>query len=343
MKRNGFTLIELVIVVGIVAILAVLAIGKFTDIRRDAARKTNVANIKNIARTINTEIARLDGETMKGMFAYAESLIDSEKGGGDPQGAMGSYLWNNLTYQGENGGNIPGIYCGIKEAVATTNARGQGTGEAEPIGTAHEKNVGLEGFADKLGIYYLTTNDVTALADAGLNIVTRHNYSSAQAKTLNWESSVYHTAMGLHATGGGPGLRADLSACYPVVLTNGSAVAVLNPAKCETIYRDLGLDYKSTYNVSGLSESSPETYYQKGICIRLFAFGLGRDCEATTKFFENAPRCMTLDKTHYRNYILIFSQNTGTGNSGNAVKFVGVLDPAGNTAKQAQYNADWAS
>ena len=35
--------------------------------------------------------------------------------------------------------------------------------------------------------------------------------------------------------------------------------------------------------------------------------------------------------------------NNGQGNSGTTVTFVGVIDPAGNTAKQAQYNADWAS
>ena len=70
---------------------------------------------------------------------------------------------------------------------------------------------------------------------------------------------------------------------------------------------------------------------------------LGRDCEATTKFFESAPLCPTLEKTCYRNYLLVFKQNTGTGNSGNGVSFVGVIDPAGNTAKQAQYDADWAN
>ena len=78
MNRNfkkGFTLIELVLVVGIVAIISVIAIGKFTDFRKSAARKTNVANIKNIARTINTELAMKDGEKTTGMFAYAESLI----------------------------------------------------------------------------------------------------------------------------------------------------------------------------------------------------------------------------------------------------------------------------
>ena len=353
-SKSGFTLIELILVVAIIAIISVIAIGKFTDLRKTSARRTNVANIKNITRTINTEIARLEGDSQKGMFAYAESLIDSAMGGGDPQGAEGTYNVRDSWYDA-GGGVIPGIYCGIKTTTAVNNAAGVGTGAIAAIADAHENNVGLESLAKatssrgtttpaKLCIYYLTEGDVSALKEAGVSIVSRHNYSNGQATSvLNWNSSAYYTQMGLHSTGGGPGMRPDLSACYPVVLTNGSAVAVLNPAACESIYRDLGLDYATTYNVDGLDPNDPSTYYAKGICCKLYAFGLGRDCEATTKFFENAPRCPTLDKTHYRNYILLFKQNSGLGNSGTGVSFVGVIDPAGNTAKQAQYEADWAS
>ncbi|MGN0852230.1 MAG: type II secretion system protein [Kiritimatiellia bacterium] len=352
-SRSGFTLIELVLIVAIVAIITVLAIGKFADLRKDAARKINVANLKNIARTIHTEIARLDGETSRGMFAYAESLVDCAQGGGDPTGSEGTYQVQANWYNGQ-GGVVPGIYCGVKATAVVENADGATTGEIAAIADAHEGNVGLESLATattsrgtttpaKLCLYYLTETDVAALKEAGVSIVSRHNYSNAQASTLNWSSSKYYTQMGLHSTGGGPGHRPDLSACYPVVLTNGSAVAVLNPAACATIYRDLGLDYASTYNVSGLDANDPSTYYNKGICAKLYVFGLGRDCEATTRFFESAPRCPTLDKTHYRNYLLVFKQNTGLGNAGSGVTFVGVIDPEGHTVKSAQYDADWAS
>ena len=352
--NRGFTLIELILVVAVIAIVSTIAVGKFSDLRKTAARRTNVANIKNITRTINTEIARLEGDSQKGMFAYAESLVDSAVGGGDPRGAEGTFAVRDSWYDA-SGGVIPGIYCGIKTTTAVSNAEGVGTGAVAAISDAHDANVGLEPLAKattsrgkttpaKLCMYYLTEADVSALSEAGVSIVSRHNYSNGQATSvLDWSSSVYCTQMGLHSTGGGPGMRPDLSACYPVVLTNGSAVAVLNPAACETIYRDLGLDYASTYNVDGLDANDPATYYSKGICCKLYAFGLGRDCEATTRFFENAPRCPTLDKTRYRNYILLFKQNSGLGNSGTAISFVGVIDPAGNTAKQAQYESDWAS
>jgi len=337
---NGFTLIELVLVMGILAILTVLAIGKFTDMRKSAARKANVANIKNIARTINTEIAQLDGENQRGMFAYAEALIDVD-GQKEPTGAGGTYVWKSSWYDGA-GGVVPGIYCGIKLSQVVANAAGVTSGTVTDLATAHESNLGLDSFAAKLGIYYLNAKEFEALREAGVQIVSYHNYSNAQSKNLGWDSSKWCTQVGLHATGGGPGARADLSACYPVMLSTNSAVAVLNPVSCASVYRDLGLSYGSTNNLA-VSTSQPETYFSKGVCKRLIAVGLGRDCEATTKYFENAPRCPTLDKKRYRNYILLFEMANGSGNGGYTTKFVGVIDPEGNTAKQAQYNADWGA
>ena len=350
---RGFTLIELIIVIAILAIISALAIGKFADLRKEAARKANVANIRNIARTIDTEIARRDGENIKGLFAYAESLVDAAEGGGDATGAAGSYLVRASWYDG-NGGFVPGIYCGIKRTGLVTNAGGVGTGEVAAIADAHENNVGLESLAmetrsrgsvtpARLCLYYLTDSDVTALKEAGVSIVSRHNYSNQQSSTLNWTGSRYCTEMGLHATGGGPGMRPDLSACYPVVLTNGSAVAILNPAACESIYRDLGLDYASTYGRTGLDANDPATYFTNNICCKVYAFGLGRDCAVTTQLLEGPTRCPTLDRTHYRNYLMLFRQASGFGNSGSGISFIGIIDPAGNTAKQAQYDADWSS
>lgn len=344
-KRGGFTLIELIIVIAVIAIVAVLAIGKFADIRKVAARRANVANIKNIDRTIRTALATKDlkEESVEDMFAYCESLIDCNFGGGDATGAEGGYSWEEAWYDGQ-GGIVPGIYCGIKHSTTVANAGGVTTGAIAALDEAHKSNVGLDAFAASLGMHYLNAKEVEALAKAGVRVVSRHNYANAQATaTWRWSSSAYATDMGLHATGGGPGQRPDLSAAYPVVLTNGSAVAVLNPAKCASIYYDLGLDYAATNGVSGLSASAPETYFAKGVCKRVVVLGMGRDSEITTRYFENLPRNETLDKTHYRNYLLCFTMNNGTGNAGYTVTFAGVIDCQGNTWKGAQYNADWSA
>ena len=343
--KRGFTLIELILVVGIVAIISVIAIGKFADVRKTAARRANVANIKNIDRTVRTALATIDmkEERVKGTFAYCESLVDCAMGGGDATGAEGEYAWSDAWYDGR-GGIIPGIYCGIKYSTAVANANGTTTGVVAELESAHETNVGLGAFANSLGLHYLTEREVAALDEAGIRIVSRHNYANSQAAaTWRWADSEYARTYGLHATGGGPGMRPDLSAAYPVVLTNGSAVAVLNPVKCESIYRDLGLDFAPTNNMGGLSASSPETYFQRGICKRVVVLGMGRDSEINTKYFENLPRNETLDKTFYRNYLLCFAMNNGTGNSGYTVTFAGVIDSQGNTWKGAQYAADWAN
>ena len=352
--RSGFTLIELIIVIAILAIVSVVAIGKFADIRKVSALKANAANIKNIDRTIRTAIAtkELREESVLDMFAYCESLIDCASGGGDATGAPGNYLWSDSWYDGQ-GGVVPGIYCGIKYTTAVQNAGGVGTGVIPELEEAHKSNVGLGSFANKLGIFYLregvkvgktTYNEITSLQQAGIRVVSRHNYANSQATaTWNWATSVYQTQYNLHSTGGGPGQRPDLSAAYPVVLTNGSAIAVLNPAKCESIYRDLGLDFGSTNGVAGISAATPETYFEKGICKRVVVLGMGRDSDINTKYFENLPRNETLDKTYYRNYLLCFTMNNGTGNAGTTVKFAGVIDCQGNTWKGAQYNADWSS
>lgn len=343
--ERGFTLIELMIVIAIVAIVTVVAIGKFADIRVTAARRANAANIKNIDRTIRTALADKDlkEESVKGLFAYCEALIDVD-GNKVPEGAAGSYRWAPASgwYDGA-GGVIPGIYCGVKSSAVVENAAGVTTGVAQDLAVAHESNVGMDKFAPSLGIYYLNEKEVASLNDAGIGIVAYHNYSNAQATKLGWSGSVWEQTYNLHSVGGGPGHRPDLSACFPAVLTNGMAVAILNPAKCETIYRDLGLDFGSTNNVTGISASSPETYFARGICKRVVVLGMGRDSEINTKYFENLPRNETLDKTHYRNYLLCFTMNNGQGNQGTAVKFAGVLDSQGNTWKGAQYTADWAA
>lgn len=339
MKKNnkGFTLIELVLVVAILAIIAVVAVGKFGDLRKAAARKTNLSSIANIHRAIDTKIAMTDKRT--GMFNYLESLIDVKRGGGDTTGAAGTYEWSNGNWYDGSGGVTPGIYCGIKQSEVTYNASGVTTGAATPLEEAHENNKGLDTLQGKLGMYYLKDSEVASLKEMGIQIVLRHNFSTAQSRAI----ATLDSNSALTTRNGGPGHRADLSAFYPVVLTNGSAVAVLNPATCSDIYRLLGQSYGNTNGVSGVSASTPETYFSKGVCKRLLVFGMGRSSDITTALFETPPRCEVLDKTYYRNYLLVFSMNNGSGNSGTTVEFVGVIDPQGNTAAAAQYNIDWAS
>lgn len=337
LKTRGFTLIELVLVVAVLAIIATIAVGKFADLRKQAAKKAALASLVNIQRTLNTEIARAD--SVKNMFDYVESLIDVSPSG-SWTGTEGEYDWDKNTV-----GAIPGIYRGIKQVGVVYNAGGVTTGTISTLEEARRSNTGItDDLADMCGIYYLTEREAEALENVGVSRVLLHNYTNGQSHNQNGliKESDFASENGLPFLNGGPGHRPDMSAFYPSVLTNGSPVVVLNPAETKDIYRSLGVDYDITEDLSD-SLSNPEDYFLKGICPRLVLFGLGRSSTPTAKYFEAPPRYEALDKTEYRNYILVFSLLTGTGNRGVRASFVGVITPEGSAAKGQMYNMDWSS
>lgn len=338
MNRKGFTLIELVLVVAVLAIVATVAVGKFNDIKRNAARKAGLASVVSIQRTINTAIASSD--SVKNMFDYAEALLDVSSSG-SWTGSEGSYDWNKNTV-----GEIPGVYCGIKEVGVVYNANGVTTGTTTTLEEARKNNTGINSsLLAKCGVYYLKTAEVKALNDAGLSRVLLHNYSTKQAYGSNGliQQTGFATENNLQFRNGGPGMRPDMSAFYPSILTNGSPVVVLNPKNSADLYRSLGISFNLTKELSDSLTGDPDEYFTKRVCPRLVLFGLGRSTDLTGKLFETPPRYDGLDKTEYRNYILVFSMLNGTGNTGSKVSFVGVLTPEGNTAKGQTYSVDWAN
>lgn len=343
MKRadnKGFTLIELIVVVAVLAIIATIAIGKYDDIQKDAARKANRSNINNITSTINTYL--VSETNHEGLFDYVESLIDLGADGKSWTGSAGEYDWTKNTDT-----DYPGVYAGIKYVPSTvSNAGGVTSSTSGDVLEARKKNSGIpSSFRSSLGIHYLTQKEVDALYEAGVSTVLMHNYTSGQAKgpasryPLVTDTDDFCDENGLTYRNGGPGHRADMSAFYPVVLTNGSPVVVINPNQAD-IYRALGVDYDITEDFAA---SSPEDYYSDGICPRLIVFGLGRSSDITSKLFQSPPKMKTLDNTHYNNYLLVFAMKNGTGNTGYTTEFVGVIDSEGNTAKAAQYDLDWAN
>lgn len=306
-EYRGFTLIELVLVIAIVAVVLVIALGRFDDMRMTAARQANVANIQNVTRAVNTEIARLAGASTVGVFDRLDSLVDVAPGGGEPTGTEGAYLFRERWFDGR-GGFIPGVWCGVKTLGTKVDAEGSGGDDPAELAPEHERMTGIAA-ADRLGLYYLKGDEVKALREAGLGVVRRHGWS-----------------------------RDDADALVPLALTNGSAVAVLNPAASASVYCDLGLEYGTTYGVGGLDAKDPSTYFAKGICRRLYVFGLGRG-SAAERLFDTLPYCQTVDARGYRGYLVVFADGV---TDGKGVTFAGVLDPEGNTARQAQHNADWA-
>lgn len=70
-KRNGFTLIELIVVLAILAIIALLAIPRFTGTLNKSKQQTHNANV----RTIESSVALYEAEE-GGMPANIAALVD---------------------------------------------------------------------------------------------------------------------------------------------------------------------------------------------------------------------------------------------------------------------------
>ena len=353
--KSGFTLIELILVVAIIAFIATVAIGKFSDMREDAAKKTNFASIANIQRTLEAAIAHSD--SVIGMFNYCDALVTMSGQSSVPQGAEGTYEWpadhQNWCYENAVGG----IYAGQTYPMPVYDAGGNGNGTLPTFESIQESNSGIpSGLRNMLGLRHLTDSEQTALHNAGIGILMYHNPSSAQASGAANRHPWYQTSTGysgddLAIRGGGPGFRPDNSAFYPVYVNStnanshahpGLAVAVLNPKSASSIYRAFvsSKEYPNDKDtLDQLKNAQPEDWFTWGLP-RLIVIGLGKNSDTVNKWFENFPRDNTLDQTAYRNYCLVFQLNNG-GRAGTDAKFVGVIDPSGNTVVGAENNMDW--
>lgn len=326
-NRSGFTLVELIVVVAILALIASIAIGKFGDLRAASAKKVNLVNMQVLTRAANTYIAASDVQT--GIFDKMESLLDVD-GSGKWTGAQNTYDWTK-----NNMGAIPGIYMGPKSVSQISDAGGGGqdtTGQG--LEEQRKQNQGIPAaLVGKLGVYYLGTNDVIRLKEAGISNYLLHNYLAGQSSLFGFTENEDGTAL----ENGGPGFRADMTAFYKVSLTNGSPVAVLDPVKSVAIYRAFGIDLGIKPSESVTTESFIAA---QRLPYRLFCFGLGRTAIFAQKALDSVPRCEVYGKEYYRNYIMVFKQSTSAP-SGFVASFAGVIDPAGNAIPDAQFSMDW--
>ena len=350
-SREGFTLIELIIVIAILAFVTVIGIRSYGNLRDVQARKMNAANIKRVEHALATyEVIHQENGTA-GYFKNFDSLIDVTSSGAW-FGPEGTFDWGTLTSAGCDARQVHdglGIYDGSWKALgALYNAAGQGSGNVASLQEAMDTNCGMRntGLYKSLGIYYLSTNDVALLRNAGITQVLLHNPSTQQASGTRRNG--YCTALndnqltpdGLKSPGGGgPGFRPDMSAFYPVSVTNGLPVAVIRPSS--TIYADFGFDVTVT-NATSASELTAKV---SGQTTKLIAFGIGQnaECVKNSVGLGEAPYNPAFDKKNYRSYIAVFAITTRGQGTPSTCRLAGVIDCAGNTYRAASYSVNWTN
>lgn len=360
--RAGFTLIELIIVIAILGFVAVVGIHSYGNVREVQAKKVNLANIKRVYNALSTyeTLNREQGTT--GYFGGFDSLVDVAADG-SWKGSDGTFdlgTRKEITARGSTTVEFDarqvhsglGIYDGSWKILgALYNAAGQGSGNTASLLEAQDQNRGMRdtGLYKSLGIYYLSDTDVATLKNAGIDYYYMHNPSTQQAYgatrngycAVDVENGVSYSSASdghLKIMGGGPGFRPDMSAFYPVALTNGLPVAVINPTS--TIYDDFGYALTLTNAAPSTAEAEAALASTKLIC---FGIGKNAECVRSQLGLGEAPNNPAFDKKNYRNYIAVFAMKTGGQGVAASCRLAGVLDCAGNTYRAAEYGVNWTT
>lgn len=331
-KNSGFTLLELILVIAILSFLTVIGIKSYGNLKYREAKKMNVIKMKQLAHQVAIyDLVKEDSSdnnnaAAASRFANLESLLENAGKTSDPMltdaSKAGTFDWTPV----EDGNCL--IYDGTWRQ------------ENAPSDKSQTVNKGITtSLAGKIGVYYLTAAEAELLRDIGIPQVLVHAGTPKRA-------AAYTGDIKNAQFGGGPTWRPDMSATYPMAVSNGTPVVVLKPTAQSTmtgyIYEhfDCGLfsDIDDYANVTYSGNDCPALATTK-----IVLFGLGRYCTMckSSMGLDEVPICPAYDKFHYRNYLLAFSIKIGGQGRQSAARFIGVLDPDGNDLQGAEYNVTW--
>lgn len=312
--KQGFTLVELVMVVAVLAIVSTLAVTQLGGLRDAAARKVSAANQQAVARAVETW---LEGAG-RGRINRLDSLLAYERARGASAGGGFDYGRTNAWDRG-----AAWLYAGFDSAV-----------EAE-----REANEGLTPeLRGVLAPYGLDAREASALATRlGLRFVMHH--VSAAGGLNDGDRAGDGTVLREMAA---CRIDPERSACYAQSVTNASGagcwVAAVTPvtAAGRRIYRDCGQDLLDTDERDAYDEAAAlrEAQATGGV---LLAFGLGEHASlvGAAGGLEAVPRAEFPPASNYRNYVLLFRVRQDAPGTPRP-EFAGVLDPCGQTVRAAR-------
>lgn len=299
MKKSGFTLVELIMVVAIIALIAGMAIPKLAGLRGDTEKKLSLGNQARIEAAVETFLAG------GGKLNRLDALVEQRTAAGSP-GAVKT--------------DGAGIFAD------GTGVEGENTGLDE-------------GLLGQLSVYWLTEEDAAALEQMGLKTVMREMDGTQEygedgslcqgATNVAWASSAY--AKGVEAGMACAAIdphKGGRTGGYVVYQGCGEEVEYVGESAGVNAVRLKG-DTNLTY--SAFSASVDALKAGEGL---LVAFGLGDRASIVGNSeggLDSAPLCPLVDKGVYPRYVLLFRlrERGVSGATRTEAEFAGVLDAKG--------------
>lgn len=304
-KSNGFTLVEMLVVVTLIAIVASIIIALLGGASKDAAEIVNESNVRHLTSQIGS-YQQLHGGLLPDKL---DSLLDSNK----VESVSYTLLATGVSVV-DNPGTV--FYCG-------KDLDNDGVVD-DPSSTSKGINPkAWSGTFASLTVTQLTTNDINQLTELGITTV-KDLYTTTGDLFNGMER---YTERRLKV--GDPVATVD-----PYTVKNG-----------RLIYRDLGfheISDETKYPKNGETYITDEARSNAMKAFRLLVFGVGPECTLVgdrKAGVQEAPRSLAVGAGYYNRYLVVIKVNVDSRTDVDA-DFIGVLDPQGNSSRSAN---SWAT